>query len=95
MKKAKCDIAKLSKVRLSEEILDFFSRLDSPQGTREEMSSGDAGADDLLNNTPVGTIATIFDQWFCQYTANKKVVNAVQIQKLFETNQELFSAVVS
>lgn len=95
MEKAKHDIAKLTQVRLSGKISDFILRLNSIQGTREEMLCVDVDAGDLLSSTPVGAIAAIFDQWFCQYTANEKVVNVVQIQKLFEANQESFTDVVS
>ena len=93
--KAKNNIAKLSQVRNSRKISDFLSRLDSIQGTREVVLSADVDAGNLLNNTPVGAIATVFEQWFCQYTANEKVINIIQIQKLLEQNQRLFTAIVS
>lgn len=95
LENAKKNFLKMDQTRLASKLSNFTEALDQLVGTKEDIANEESDAHDLLEIPTLNSIAEEFDFWLHPYSDNQKLVNVIQLKKLFERNQEQFSAVVA
>lgn len=95
LENAKKDLLKMDQIRLASKLSDFAGALDQLEGTKEAIANKESDAHELLEIPALKSIAEEFDCWLYPYSDNQKLVNIMQLKKLFERNQEHFPAVVA
>ena len=90
----KTALTSLCQVRNANKIGAFLSAINNVQGTKEEIANLAVDTNSLLEIDAVNAVITSFDFLFSGLSINEKLVNTIQLRKLYKANEDRFSRII-